>query len=114
MKRIAHASLTLAVAFSISVPAFSQEPNKPAESPQEAPAVAAAQGQPDADTPKAEEERVRCRSEFQLHSRIPQRICRTESQWAEIERQNREATNNTMRNRGSVAESGTIYGADGL
>jgi hypothetical protein len=57
---------------------------------------------------------VRCRYEHLVNTRIPQRICRTEAQWARIEQENQEARDNNSRNRGSRGESGTIYGADGL
>ncbi|MCL6730702.1 hypothetical protein [Sphingomonas hankyongi] len=59
-----------------------------------------------ADIPKkplytATGEKVRCELVTELHSRIPSRICRTEGQWAEIERQNDKALRDSSKNTSS-------------
>ncbi|MEW4448082.1 hypothetical protein [Qipengyuania sp. JC766] len=60
----------------------------------------------------SDKQKIRCRTERLVNSRIPQKICRTEAEWEEIERQNREQHENSRRSGGNRAESGTIYGGD--
>lgn len=50
-------------------------------------------------------ERVRCRTVRTTNSRIPERICRTEAQWAEIEQQSREALERNRRGAGASGDS---------
>lgn len=52
---------------------------------------------------------VSCRNVELVGSRIPRRICRTNAEWALMADENQEAAQNTMRNRGARAHSGTIY-----
>jgi|GEM_PF-2938912 len=55
-----------------------------------------------------EADKVKCRYVKSLNSRIPAKVCRTLTDWAEIERQNREAVESSRRNRGTTGNSGTI------
>lgn len=52
----------------------------------------------------AEDQKVKCRSVFVVGSRIPERICRTRAEWAQIERETREAMDQQRRTVGASGD----------
>jgi hypothetical protein len=52
-----------------------------------------------------EAERVRCRNVFVVNSRIPERICRTNAEWARIQRETREALDRNQRGAGASGDN---------
>lgn len=60
-------------------------------------------------TPAAAEDKIVCRNEFQVYSRIPERICRRKSQWEAIAKANEEALDGSRKAHGGSQDSGTMY-----
>ena len=64
-------------------------------------------GRREAQPPVAEDaagSEVKCRSIFQVNSRIPERICRTKAEWDQIARDSREALERNQRGRGASGD----------
>jgi len=49
--------------------------------------MAASAHEAPATTPAAQPDKIVCKSEQQAHSRIPERVCRLQSEWAQIAKQ---------------------------
>lgn len=51
---------------------------------------------------------IKCRSVKQLGTRIPDRVCRSLSEWAQIDKENREQAETNMRTKGASGDNGNF------
>ena len=51
---------------------------------------------------------IKCRSVKQLGTRIPDRVCRSLAEWAQIDKENREQAETNMRTKGASGDNGNF------